>query len=176
MLLSMQRARAGLQQPLLAVLIKPVIGDATQPAKGGRQKVEQNVDTELACPELARLSGHPVDVDMTGNSADEKVLSDDDKVESNVSKPAAEASNSDPDILTFRIRWRLSGKTEAIHMLKCATVYDMKYILERQLDDTAEQKTRVRLFLGSQGPDEYPFQVGIPFCCTLLQPTFSSFR
>ena len=67
---------------------KPAVGDATQPDKGGKQKLEQNVGTELACRELARLSDHPVDVDVTGSSVEEQVFSDDDKVESSVGKPA----------------------------------------------------------------------------------------
>ena len=134
----------------------PEPGSAVKHAKGS-SRAAAAVTTELACRKLARLSGHPVGVDMTGSSVDEPVFSDDEKVESNVGKPAAEASSSDPetmpdpDTLTFRIRWRLSGNIETIQMLECATMNDMRCMLERQLDETAEKKTRVRLILGSLG-------------------------
>ena len=73
-----------------------------------------------------------------------------------VGKPAAEASSNDaetmpdPNTLTFRIRWRLSGNIETISMLEWATVDDMKLSLEDELDETADSPIRVRLFLGSQ--------------------------
>ena len=56
----------------------------------------------------------------------------------------------DLGILTVRIRWRLSGNTETKQIHYMCTVKVMKEILERELDETAQQKTRVRLFLGSQ--------------------------
>ena len=36
-------------------------------------------------------------------------------------------------------------------MLECQTANDMKYDLERRLDETTKQKSRGRLFLGHQG-------------------------
>ena len=57
---------------------------------------------------------------------------------------------TDLGILTVRIRWRLSGNTETKQIHYMCTVKVMKQILEREIDETAQQKTRVRLFLGSQ--------------------------
>ena len=51
----------------------------------------------------------------------------------------------DLGILTVRIRWRLSGNTETKQIHYMCTVKVMKEILEREIDETAQQKTRVRV-------------------------------
>ena len=69
---------------------------------------------------------------------------------------AVEAASSAPEVisdrsgLTVRIRWRLSGITETKHLHRACTVKMIKKILERQLDEAAGRKSRVRLFLGPQ--------------------------